>query len=94
MDLKPISVFVCVRALEAAGFVVKQSVEGFTVLRDDEHVVVVPSMGSLDAEMQLAILRSANLDEARFRRLIASQSGMFTKPDTVLFARTTGGARK
>lgn len=81
MELKPIPVQVCVRALETIGFEVKQRANGFIVLRRDQKVVVVPGVGVLDPAMQQAILRSAELDEVTFRRLIASQSGLFTRLD-------------
>jgi hypothetical protein len=39
----------------------------------------VPDIAAIDQGMLAAILRSAGLSDAEFRRLVASQSGMFTK---------------
>jgi hypothetical protein len=43
------------------------------------RLVVVPDIAAIDQGMLTAILRSAGVSDADFRRLVASQSGMFTK---------------
>ena len=93
VTLKPLSVEVCVRALESCGFELKQRGDGFTVLRLEQRVVVVPGLGVLDAEMQQAILRSAGVDEPTFRRHIASQSGLFTRLDVESVSADVGAKR-
>lgn len=75
----PVPADVCIRALQAAGFVVRRRGGGIALLARGPRMVVVPDLPALDPNLVGSILRSANLDPTEFRQLVARQSGMFSK---------------
>jgi hypothetical protein len=81
VEVSSVPADICVRALLAAGFVIKRRGGGIVLLGRGPRIVVVPDIPALEGDMVTAILRSAGLHDHEFRRLVAKQSGLFTKVD-------------
>ena len=72
---------VCIRALLAAGFVMRRRGGGIALLARGPRIVVVPDLPALEPSMLESILRSASIGPAEFQRLVARQSGLFQRFD-------------
>jgi hypothetical protein len=72
----------CVEALLRAGFRIRSRNAGLAILVRGASMVVIPDVGTIEADMLAAILRSAGLSWAELERHLAhvpSRSGFFAK---------------